>query len=308
MTTEQSNPLSTDIDRKGTREILDIINREDCMVPQVITPCIPRITALVDDVVRSFRKGGKLVYIGAGTSGRLGVLDASECPPTYGTEPEMVQGLIAGGKAALVRSIENAEDDAEAGVAELKRIGFTKDDVLVGLTASGQAPYVIGAMIHAWKLGAVVGAISCNENSQTADHAHHSICIPVGPEVVSGSTRMKAGTAQKLVLNMISTAAMIRIGKVYGNLMIDLKPVNKKLVERSKNLIMKATGCDRRNAEGAFEQSGKRPKIAILMVILGIDAEQAVRLEAEHQGHISEAIGAWRPGAGLQKGGSDDDR
>ena len=308
LVTEQSNPLSRDIDRKGTREILEIINREDCTVPRTVTACIPQITALVDDVVASFRKGGKLVYIGAGTSGRLGVLDASECPPTYGTDPEMVQGLIAGGRAALVRSIENAEDDAEAGAEDLRRIGFTKDDVLVGLTASGQAPYVIGAMIHARKLGAVVASVSCNADSLTSAHARHNICMPVGPEVVSGSTRMKAGTAQKLVLNMISTAAMIRIGKVYGNLMIDLRPVNRKLVERSKNLIMEATGCDRNVAETAFAKSGKRPKIAILMVLLGIGAEQAETLEAEHQGHISEAINAWKPDAGTQAGGENHDR
>ena len=294
--TEQSNPASKDIDRKSTVEILEIINKEDRKVPDVITGQIAVIAALVDDVVRSFQKGGKLVYIGAGTSGRLGVLDASECPPTYGTDPEMVQGLIAGGSRALVRSVENAEDNAEAGVADLTKIGFTCDDVLVGITASGQAPYVIGAMVHAQTLGAVVGAISCNANSQTFAHAHHAICLSVGPEVVSGSTRMKAGTAQKLVLNMISTAAMIRIGKVYGNLMIDLKPVNKKLVERSKNLIQKATDCDRSTAEAAFEGSGKRPKIAILMVLLGISAVEADKLVAAEGGHLSQAVNAWKAG------------
>lgn len=301
LSTEQSNPLSRDIDQKSTREILEIINAEDRKVPEVITGCLSQITALVDDVVQSFQKGGKLVYIGAGTSGRLGVLDASECPPTYGTDPEMVQGLIAGGTRALVRSIENAEDNAEAGVADLERIGFTKNDVLIGVTASGQAPYVIGAMIHARSLGAVVGAVSCNTKSQTFQYADHILCLPVGPEVVTGSTRMKAGTAQKLVLNMVSTAAMIRIGKVYGNLMIDLKPVNKKLVERSKNLIQKATGCDRKTAETAFDQSEKRPKIAILMVILRISAQQAASLEAQHQGHLSQAINAWNPGQEVQK-------
>jgi len=291
--TEQSNPASRNIDQKNTLEILQIINEEDRRVPQVITPQLPAIAALVEAVVFSFQRGGKLVYIGAGTSGRLGVLDASECPPTYGTDPEMVQGLIAGGSRALVRSIENAEDNAEAGVADLKHIHFTKDDVLVGLTASGQAPYVIAAMDYARGLGARVGAVSCNANSKTFAFADHPIYIPVGPEVVTGSTRMKAGTAQKLVLNMITTTAMIRIGKVYGNLMIDLKPVNKKLVERSKNLIAQATGCDRPTAERTFEESGRRPKIAILMVILGITADEASQLEAAHQGHINQAISAW---------------
>jgi len=291
--TEQSNPATRDIDQKSTLEILEIINKEDRKVPEIITAQLPAIAGLVEAVVSSFLRGGKLVYIGAGTSGRLGVLDASECPPTYGTDPEMVQGLIAGGSRALVRSIENAEDSAEAGVADLERIHFTKDDVLVGLTASGQAPYVIAAMDYARRLGARVGAVSCNANSRTFAFADHPICVPVGPEVVTGSTRMKAGTAQKLVLNMITTTAMIRIGKVYGNLMIDLKPVNKKLIERSKNLIAQATGCDRPTAERTFEESGRRPKIAILMVILGISAEEASQLESAHQGHINQAINAW---------------
>jgi len=294
LTTERENPASFDIDAKSTREILAIINAEDKKVPFAVEKSLDCIAALVDDVVDSFRKGGKLVYIGAGTSGRLGVLDASECPPTYGTPPSQVQGLIAGGREALVRSIESAEDKEDQGIKDIESIGFANIDVLVGITASGQAPYVLGAMRRARELGAVVGAISCNANSGTFELADHRIFVDVGPEVVTGSTRMKSGTAQKLVLNMITTTAMIRIGKVYRNLMIDLKPVNKKLVERSKNLIMRATECDRATAEKAFAASGKKPKIAILMVLLGIDALAAEELVAANDGHLSKAVEAFR--------------
>jgi len=294
LTTERENPASFDIDSKSTREILEIINSEDKKVPFAVEKALGCISALVDDVVESFRKGGKLVYIGAGTSGRLGVLDASECPPTYGTPPSQVQGLIAGGREALVRSIESAEDKEDQGIKDIEAIGFSSIDVLVGITASGQAPYVLGAMRRARELGAAVGAISCNANSGTFELAQHRIFVDVGPEVVTGSTRMKSGTAQKLVLNMITTAAMIRIGKVYRNLMIDLKPVNKKLVERSKNLIMRATECDRATAEKAFAASGKKPKIAILMVLLGIDAPAAEDLVAANDGHLSKAVEAFR--------------
>ncbi len=257
---------------------------------------LPDVAGLVDAVVDSFKKGGKLVYIGAGTSGRLGVLDASECPPTFGTPPAMVQGIIAGGREALVRSVESAEDREDQGAKDLDAVGFCKDDVLVGITASGQAPYVLGAMRRARELGAAVGAISCNPNSGTFALADHRIFVDVGPEVVTGSTRLKSGTAQKLVLNMVTTASMIRLGKVYRNLMIDLTPVNKKLVERSKNLIMRATECDRETAEKAFSASGKKPKIAILMVLLGIDAPSAERLVAANDGHLSKAVEAFKAG------------
>lgn len=296
LTTERQNPASADIDSRSTRDILTIINTEDKKVPFAVEESLDRIAALVDAVVASFKKGGKLVYIGAGTSGRLGVLDASECPPTYGTPPWMVQGLIAGGREALVRSVEWAEDKEDQGVKDVQAIDFSSKDVLVGITASGQAPYVLGAMRYARDIGAVVGAISCNASSGTFELADHKILVDVGPEVVTGSTRMKSGTAQKLVLNMITTAAMIRIGKVYRNLMIDLTPVNKKLVERSKNLIMKATECDRPTAEHAFLASGKKPKIAILMVLLGIDAPTAERLVEANEGHLSSAVQAFRAG------------
>ena len=302
-TTEGRNERSTNIDQASTREILSIINAEDKTVPFAVERELDHIAALVDDVVTSFRAGGRLFYIGAGTSGRLGVLDASECPPTYGVPPTMVQGIIAGGREALVRSIEGAEDDHESGIGALKLAGFGSADVLVGITASGQAPYVLGAMEWARDLGAVVAAISCNKGSKTFRYAAHAIYLNVGPEVVTGSTRMKAGTAQKLVLNMITTAAMIRIGKVYHNLMVDLTPVNKKLVERSKRLIRQATGCGREEAELAFESSGRRPKLAIIMVLLKVGREEAEALEKEGGGPIVAAIRAHedrKPGTSLQ--------
>ncbi len=289
-TTESRNESSMDIDSRSTTEILRIINAEDKRVPFAVEQAIDRIGALVDDVVAAFKKGGRLFYIGAGTSGRLGVLDASECPPTFGVSPKMVQGLIAGGNDALVRSIEGAEDDSEAGVLELKRVGFTAIDILVGITASGQAPYVLGAMAWVRELGAVVAAISCNRNSKTFDFAKHSIFLDVGPEVVTGSTRMKAGTAQKLTLNMVTTTAMIRIGKVYRNLMVDLTPVNRKLIERSKRLIQQATSCSREEAAKAYEASGQKPKVAIIMVLLGVNRAEAERLDRLGGGPISAAL------------------
>ena len=290
LTTEQCNEKSANIDELSIFQILQIINNEDKTVPYAIEKQLNTIEKLVSDIVCSFKKGGRLIYIGAGTSGRLGVLDASECPPTFGVSRTMVQGLIAGGREALVRSIENAEDDYEGGVTELQAMNFSQKDVLVGITASGQAPYVIGAMKYARNLQAVVGAISCNKGSKTFEYAKHSIFLDIGPEVITGSTRMKAGTAQKLVLNMLTTASMIRLGKVYHNLMVDLTPVNKKLVERSKRLIKQATACSEDEAEQAFEASAKRPKIAILMILLKIDAATAQALEMETNGPISESI------------------
>ncbi len=298
LTTEQPNPASEDIDARGTLEILRIINAEDKKVAFAVEKALEGITALVDDVVASFKKGGRLIYVGAGTSGRLGVLDASECPPTFGTDPEMVQGIIAGGREALTRSIEWAEDKPEAGEAEILRIGFSDKDVLVGITACGRAPYVLGAMRKARELGGVVAAISCNADSETFPIATHRILAEVGPEVIAGSTRMKAGTAQKLILNMITTASMIRLGKVYNNLMIDLRPVNRKLVERSKGIIARATGCGRAEAEAAFEASGRAPKIAILMVLLGISRAEAETLSSRNDGRISLALEDHRRGGG----------
>ncbi|MDR1635865.1 MAG: N-acetylmuramic acid 6-phosphate etherase [Treponema sp.] len=290
-TTEQRNEASINIDRGTSLEILTIINNEDKKVPLAVEKALPAAAAFVDEIVKAFRKGGRLVYTGAGTSGRLGVLDASECPPTYGVEPGMVQGLIAGGREALTSSIEGVEDSSETGAADLQKIGFCGDDVLLGITASGQAPYVLGALEYAKNLGAVTGALSCNGNSKTFDIADHRILVKVGPEVVTGSTRMKSGTAQKLVLNMLSTASMIRLGKVYKNLMVDLKPANHKLVLRSLRIIREAAGCSGEEAEKAFEAAGRKPKIAIVMLLMGVDKAKAEELLKTAEGHINRLPG-----------------
>jgi N-acetylmuramic acid 6-phosphate etherase len=286
-TTEQRNEVSADIDTRDSLEIVRIINSEDKKVPLAVEKILPEIAALVDDIVASFRQGGRLIYIGAGTSGRLGVLDASECPPTFGVGADMVQGLIAGGREALTRSVEDAEDRPKDGVGDLKKTGFSGRDVLVGITASGQAPYVLGALNYARELGAVSGAISCNRDSKTFPLVKHRLYVDVGPEVLTGSTRMKSGTAQKLILNMLSTASMIRLGKVYKNLMVDLRPVNRKLILRSIRLIREVTGCSAGQAEAAFAASEKNPKIAIVMILLGTDRERAGALLREAGGHIS---------------------
>jgi N-acetylmuramic acid 6-phosphate etherase len=297
-TTEQSNVRSVNIDEMPVIEILTLINEEDKSVPYVVERQLDKIASLIEEIVAAFQKGGRLIYIGAGTSGRLGVLDASECPPTFGVSASMVQGFIAGGREALVRSLEDAEDDADAGAAAIESINLNANDVLVGITASGQAPYVLGAMAKASERGAVTAAVSCNKESKTFSYAKHAILLDVGPEVVTGSTRMKAGTAQKLVLNMLTTASMIRIGKVYRNLMVDLTPVNKKLVERSKRLIRQATDCSAKTADEAFTASGRRPKIAILMILLGVSRHDAEFLEKESNGPIAEAIRLHQKNAG----------
>jgi N-acetylmuramic acid 6-phosphate etherase len=299
-TTEQRNEASNDIDAKTSLEIVRIINNEDQKVAPAVGRILPEIAALVDDVVAAFKQGGRLIYIGAGTSGRLGVLDASECPPTYGVSPDMVQGLIAGGREALTQSIESAEDRPEAGVADLQGISFGAKDVLLGITASGQAPYVLGALEYARNLGALTGALSCNANSRTFALVTHRLYVDVGPEVVTGSTRMKSGTAQKLVLNMISTAAMIRLGKVYKNLMVDLKPVNQKLILRSLKLIREVTGCPAEEAETAFAAAGKDPKIAMVMILLKVSPQRAEELLREADGHISRLTSPAEPAAPVQ--------
>ena len=290
LTTEQPNPRSRGIDTRSTLEILRIINAEDRKVPRAVAKRLPEIGQAVDRVMEAFHAGGRLFYVGAGTSGRLGVLDASECPPTYGTPPEMVQGIIAGGRDALVRSIEGAEDSEDDGAAVVDEKRLDHRDVLIGITASGQAPYVIGAMRRARERGAAVVALSCNRGSRTFEHADLRIHVDVGPEIVAGSTRMKAGTAQKLVLNMITTAAMIRLGKVYNNLMVDLRPVNNKLVIRSKRIIRLATGCSVERAEEAFVASGRKPKTAIVMVLLDVDAGAAESLLEANEGRVGLAL------------------
>ncbi|MGI5173449.1 N-acetylmuramic acid 6-phosphate etherase [Treponema sp. OMZ 840] len=292
--TEQRNPASYQIDTKSTKEILSIINNEDKKIASVVESSIPQLADLIDCLVDVFKKGGRLFYLGAGTSGRLGVLDASECPPTYGVSPDMVQGLIAGGDTALRKSVEGAEDDKNHGIDQLKEAGFSRSDMLVGITASGSAPYVLGAMEYARSLGSPVGAISCNKDSSTFNLADFAIFLPVGPEIVTGSTRMKSGTAQKMALNMITTTAMIKLGKVYNNFMIDLMPVNAKLVERSKRLINEITGCGEEKAAKAFEDSGHKIRTAIIMASLDVDKEKAEHLLEKGRGNINLALDAYK--------------
>jgi N-acetylmuramic acid 6-phosphate etherase len=287
---EGRNPNSMEIDLQPTEAILRTINAEDRLVPAAVERELPAIARAVDSIVTAFGKGARLVYIGAGTSGRLGVLDAAECPPTFGVPPTMVVGLIAGGPAALTRAIEGAEDDAAAGAEALRGIGFTAADVLVGIAASGRTPYVIGALDYAKGLGATTIGLTCNPDSAIARRVDISIAPVVGPEVVTGSTRMKSGTAHKLVLNMLSTASMIRIGKVFQNLMVDLHPTNEKLLTRAARIVMAATGCDEPAAERALQASGRDVKLAVLMVATGLPAEAARTRLAAAGGFLRRAI------------------
>lgn len=288
MITETRNPASVEIDQLPTLEMLRVINQEDQQVALAVSQLLPEITRAVDAIAAAFGKGGRLVYIGAGTSGRLGILDASECPPTYGVSAEQVVGLIAGGHKAILQAVENAEDDAELGAQDLKNIQFCANDVLVGIAASGRTPYVLGAMAHARAVGATVCSISCNPGSPLAQAADISMVAVVGPEIVTGSSRMKAGTAQKLILNMLSTGAMIRTGKVYGNLMVDVEATNAKLVERQKRIVMEATDCERTTAERALAQADNHCKTAIVMILAGLTADEARHRLQSSNGFISQ--------------------
>ncbi|WP_446470340.1 N-acetylmuramic acid 6-phosphate etherase [Xenorhabdus stockiae] len=294
LVTESRNPASTHIDELSTLDMLRVINDEDKKVALAVEQALPQIALVVDKVAEAFRRGGRLVYCGAGTSGRLGILDASECPPTYGTRPEQVVGLIAGGHKAILKAVENAEDNRQLGTDDLKELHFSKKDVLVGIAASGRTPYVLGAMEYAVSIGATVACISCNPDSPMTRLADIAITPVVGPEVVTGSSRMKAGTAQKLVLNMITTGAMIRTGKVYSNLMVDVEATNAKLIERQKNIVMAATECNREVAEQALSACNGHCKTAIVMILSGISAEEARMLLTKHQGFIRPAISTVR--------------
>ncbi|HHR6131623.1 TPA: N-acetylmuramic acid 6-phosphate etherase [Providencia alcalifaciens] len=290
MVTESRNEASTHIDQLSTIEMLQVINNEDKKVPLAVEKTLPQIAELVDKVAAAFQQGGRLIYSGAGTSGRLGILDASECPPTYGTPHEQVIGLIAGGHQAIFRAVENAEDKPELGEQDLKNIDFNQNDILVGIAASGRTPYVLGAMKYARSLGATVASISCNPDSPVSQAADIAITPIVGAEVVTGSSRMKAGTAQKLILNMITTGAMIRIGKVFGNLMVDVEATNAKLIERQTKIVMEATECDRQSAESALQQCDRHCKTAILMILSGLNADEARQLLAKNHGFIRTAL------------------
>ncbi len=265
--TEQRNPASENIDKLATEEVLRIINAEDQKVAAAVAAEIPNIARAVDGIVERLRAGGRLFYIGAGTSGRLGVLDAAECRPTFNVPAELVQGIIAGGEAALARATEASEDDRTAGVADLTARGFAAGDALVGIAASGRTPYVLGAIEAARETGALTIGISCTPNSELAGVAAVAITPLVGPEVVTGSTRMKAGTATKLVLNMLSTAAMVRLGHVYGNLMVNVQPTNEKLRERARRIVSEAAGVDPDEAAAWLERAGNHVRTAIDMAL-----------------------------------------
>ena len=288
--TEQRNPNTTHIDTLPTLEMVRLINQEDQKVALAVAQVAPEIARAIDVITRQLSQGGRLFYAGCGTSGRLGILDAVECPPTYSTDPELVQAIIAGGYPAIFRAVEGAEDDFDLGRRDLQERGFAPQDVLVGLAASGRTPYVLGAMGYARELGAAVIAVTCCPGSEVDQMADIGIAPTPGPEVITGSTRMKSGTAQKMVLNMLSTGTMIKLGKVYGNLMVDVKPSNEKLIRRCVTIVREAVGCEEDQAVSALEACGYRPKVAIVMLLKKIDAEQARELLEQAQGRIARVV------------------
>ena len=289
--TEQVNPASDGIDALPTARILEIVNAEDRHVAGAVAREIPAITRAVDAVVAAIQRGGRLFYIGAGTSGRLGVLDAAECPPTFSADPELVQGIMAGGEQALAHATETTEDDPAIGARDLRERNFTARDVLVGIAASGRTPYVLGAIAEARRLGAVTAGISCTPDSELARAVHIAITPLTGPEIVAGSTRMKAGTATKLVLNMLTTATFIRLGYVYGNLMVNVQPKNVKLRDRAIRIVAKAAGVTNEVAEAVLEAAGNKVPTAIVMAKTGVNREAAEQRLTAANGSISQALG-----------------
>lgn len=288
--TEQRNPNTVNIDTLSTLDMVKLINQEDHRVAEAVALVTDKIAEAVDVIAARLSTGGRLIYCGAGTSGRLGILDAVECPPTYSTDPETVQALMAGGYGAIFKAVEGAEDSKELGVTDMKSIGFSAKDVLVGIAASGRTPYVLGCMEYARELGAPTVAVTCCPGSTLDRFADIGIAPAPGPEVVTGSTRMKSGTAQKMVLNMLSTGAMIKLGKVYGNLMVDVKPSNEKLVRRCVTIVCSATDCAEAEAVEALEQCGYHPKTAIVMILRSVDAETADRLLEAAGGRIAKVL------------------
>ncbi|POX50278.1 N-acetylmuramic acid 6-phosphate etherase [Streptomyces sp. Ru71] len=294
LTTEAFRPELAEIDRLPTLEIARLMNAEDARVPGAVAQRLPQIAAAIDAVAERMARGGRLVYAGAGTAGRLGVLDASECPPTFNTEPGQVVGLIAGGPQAMVTSVEGAEDSKELARADLDALGLTPDDSVVGVSASGRTPYAVGAVEHARSLGALTVGLACNAGSALAAAAEHGIEIVAGPELITGSTRLKSGTAQKLVLNMLSTITMIRLGKTYGNLMVDVRASNAKLRARSRRIVALATGAGEEEIEAALAATDGEVKNAILALLAEVDGPTAARLLADSGGHLRAALAAAR--------------
>lgn len=290
LVTESRNPASADIDTLSTLEMLKVINQEDQKVALAVEAELAQIALAVDEITCAFAQGGRLIYLGAGTSGRLGILDASECPPTYGTPHELIVGRIAGGPPAILEAVENAEDNRELGRDDLESLNLTRHDVVVGIAASGRTPYVLGGLAYANEIGATTVAIACNPQCPMADLATIAILPVVGPEVVTGSSRMKAGSAQKMVLNMLTSGAMIQSGKVFGNLMVDVSATNAKLVQRQSSIVMQATGSSSEAAQAALNACNRHCKTAILMILSGLNAHQASIKLQQHNGFIRAAL------------------
>jgi len=288
--TETRNPDTMHIDHQSSLEIAELINREDQRVALAVKKILPEIAKVVDHIVAAIQSGGRLFYLGAGTSGRIGILDASECPPTYGTDPELVQGLIAGGAPAILRAVEGAEDSDTLAAEDLQNKQLNAADIVIGIAASGRTPYVVGGLRYARALGCKTAALTCSPDSEMSRVAEHSLTVLTGPEVIMGSTRMKAGTAQKMVLNMLTTATMVRLGKVYSNLMVDVQATNQKLRERAKRIVSLAAGVSPIQAEEALQAAGGSAKLAIVMILAGVTAEEAARLLQASHGFVAKAL------------------
>ncbi len=288
--TEQMNEKTSRIDQLSTIEMVTLMNEEDRTVAEAVNKVLPQVAAAVEAIYQSFKNGGRLFYIGAGTSGRLGVLDASECPPTFCTPAEMVQALIAGGERAILVAVEGAEDDQSLGAEDLRNRQLHEKDVVVGIAASGRTPYVIGALAYAKKLGAATIALSCNDNAVISQYADYKIEAVVGPEILTGSTRLKAATAQKMILNMLTTTSMIKLGKVYGNLMVDLNASNDKLVERARNMVTNVTNVTYEKAIEVLNETNQKVKPAIVMIKAGVSFDKAVEAISAAEGFVREAI------------------
>lgn len=290
LSTEHRNDKTMNLDEMSIKEVLQSMNEEDRTVALAVENEIEEIEKVVQIVIKSFEEEGRLIYIGAGTSGRLGILDAVECPPTFGTDDTMVQGFIAGGLKAFTKAVEGAEDREELAEEDLKSIGLNEKDTLIGIAASGRTPYVIGGLKYANSVGASTASISCNKNAEISKYAQLNVEVETGAEILTGSTRLKAGTAQKLVLNMISTASMIGVGKVYKNLMVDVQSTNEKLVERSKRIIMEATGVSYEVAAEYYEKAERNVKAAIVMVLLQCEQGEALQKLKEAKGFVKKAL------------------
>lgn len=290
LTTEKRNDKTMNLDELSSLEILTIMNEEDAKVSLAIKEKLKDIDVVVNEIIKSFNQGGRLIYMGAGTSGRLGILDAAECVPTFGTDPEMVQGLIAGGDKAMTVAVEGAEDSKDLAATDLKNLNLSDKDIVIGIAASGRTPYVIGGLEYATSVNATTATIACNKDALISQYATYPIEVDAGPEILTGSTRLKAGTSQKLILNMLSTVSMIGIGKVYNNLMVDVKATNEKLVERSKRIIMEATDCDYTTAEKTFELADENVKLAIIMILTGDNLDDASKRLEKGKGFIKNSL------------------